>query len=174
MELGVQYVVREARALEQTRQRLGCVDARRADEHREAEPVQTPRFLDDAVVLLTPRLVDEVLTVVARNRAVGRNDRDLEPVDLKELAFFRLRRTGHAGELLKETEIILNGDGRERLRLTADLHVLLGFHRLVQTFAPAAASQRAPGKLIDDDDFAVAHDVFLIAQKQSMRAQGGV
>jgi hypothetical protein len=43
--------------------------ARRADEHREPELVQAPRLLDDRVVLLAPRLVDQVLR---SSRTIGR------------------------------------------------------------------------------------------------------
>ena len=41
--------------------------------------------------------------------------------------------------------------------------LLLGLDRLVQTFAVAAAGHHAAGELVDDDDFAVADDVVLVA-----------
>ena len=68
--LRVQHVVLEAAAAEHLRQRLRRVDARRADEHRVAELVQPARLLDDRVVLLAPRLVDEIVPVVA-DRSAG-------------------------------------------------------------------------------------------------------
>ncbi len=58
------------------RERLGRVDARRADQHRDSRgSCSRSRFLDDRVVLLAPRLVDEVVPVVADHRLVGRDDR---------------------------------------------------------------------------------------------------
>ena len=72
--LRVQDFVRDARALEHARQRLRHVDAHGSDEHRESERVQALRLLENRVVLLAPRLVDEVLPVFADDRPVGRDN----------------------------------------------------------------------------------------------------
>ena len=66
------------------------------------------------------------------------------------------RRAGHAGELLVEAEVVLEGDRGERLVLGLDLDVLLGLERLVQAFRIAPARHHAAGELVDDDDLAVA------------------
>ncbi len=49
--------------------------------------------------------------------------------------------------------------------------MLLGFQRLVQAFGITAALHHASGEFVDDDDFAVADDVILVAVEQRMRAQ---
>jgi hypothetical protein len=67
---------------------------------------------------------------------------------------------GHAAELLIEAEVVLNGDGGERLGLGVDLHAFLGFHGLMQSIAPAATGHFAARLRIDDDDFVVLDDVF--------------
>jgi hypothetical protein len=41
----------------------------------------------------------------------------------------------------------------------------------VQAVGPAPARHRAAGKLVDDDHFAVAHDVLDVAVVQGVRAQ---
>ena len=61
--------------------------------------------------------------------------RDVELVDLLELGRFRFGRTGHAGQLLVHAEVVLEGDGGERLILALDLDAFLGFDGLVQTVA---------------------------------------
>jgi hypothetical protein len=50
---------------------------------------------------------------------------------------------GHARQLLVLAEVVLEGDGGERLVLALDLHLLLGLDGLVQPVAPAAAGHQA-------------------------------
>ena len=105
---------------------------------------------------------------------VGRNHHDFEAVNLVELSRFGFRRSGHAGQFLVHAEIILEGDGRERLVFALDLDVFLGFDRLVQAVGPAAAGHQAAGKLVDDDDFAVFHHVLDVALVQSVSFDRGI
>ena len=140
-------------------------------EHRVAEVVQPPRLLDDRVVLLAARLVDEIVPVVADHRLVRRNDRDLELVDLEELRLFRLGRAGHAGQLVVHAEVVLDRDRRHRLRLALHADAFLGLDRLVQSLRPATARHRAAGELVDDQHLAVLHDVVHVALVQRVRAQ---
>ena len=76
-------------------------------------------------------------------RPVGGDHRDVELVDLLELGGFRFRRAGHAGQLLVHAEVVLEGDGGERLVLALDLDAFLGFDGLVQTIATSGG--RASG-----------------------------
>ena len=85
------------------------------------------------------RLEDEILLVLARDVDVRRDLDDVQVVDLDELLLLRLRRTGHAGELVVEAEVVLQRDRRERLVLLLDADALLRLDRLVQALAPAAA-----------------------------------
>ena len=85
-----------------------------------------------------------------------------------------VRRTGHAGELGIQAEVILEGDRGEGLVLGLDGHTLLGLDRLVQPLGPAAARQGAAGELVDDDHLLVAHDVLDIAAVDGVRTQGSV
>ena len=88
-------------------------------------------LFEDGVEFFALGLVDAVVVVHAAARLVGRNDHDVELVDLVEFAGFRFRGTGHAGELLVETEVVLNGNRRESLRLFLDGDIFLRFKRLV-------------------------------------------
>ena len=71
-------------------------------------------------------------------------------IDLVELSRFGFRRTGHAGQLLVHAEVVLEGDGSERLVLALDLYVLLRFDGLVQSVGPAAARHQASGEFVDN------------------------
>ena len=50
--------------------------------------------------------------------------------------------------------------------------VFLGLQRLMQTFRIAPARHHAAGELVDDDDFAVADDIVLVAREHLVGAQG--
>ena len=107
----------------------------------------------------------------APQRLVRRNDDDVELVDLRELFRFGLRGAGHARQLLVLAEVVLEGDGRERLVLALDLHLFLGLDRLVQAVAPAASGHEAAGELVDDDDLAVLDHVVDVEPEDGVRAQ---
>src|SRR6476469_3324546 len=108
-------------------------------------------------------LKDQIVLVVARHVHVGRDLDDMQVVDLDELLLLRLRRTGHAGELLVETEVVLERDRRERDVLLLDLHALLGLDRLVQALGPATSFHDPAGELVDDLDLTVLYDVVDVA-----------
>ena len=125
----------------------------------------------DRVDLFLERAEDQVVLVLAHHRLVRRNDHRLQVVDLLELEGFRVGRAGHAGQLAVHAEVVLERDRRQRLVLALDVDAFLGLDRLVQAIGPAAAGHEAPGEFVDDHDFAVLHDVVLVAVEQRMRAQ---
>ena len=108
--------------------RSSIVDSR-SDFSIDTVPTSTGRPLlvlledlaDDRVPLLLLGPVDEVRVLDAPQRPVRRDDDDVEVVDLRELLGLGVRRAGHAGQLLVLAEVVLEGDGRERLVLALDL-----------------------------------------------------
>ena len=157
--LGVEDGVDDALALEHAREVLADLDGDRADEHRPALAVDVLDLLDHRVVFLAPGLVDRVVRVLARHGLVGGNDQHAELVNVEELGGLGFRRAGHAGQLLVEAEVVLDGDGGQGLRLALDLDLLLGLDGLVEAVAPAAAGHQAAGVLVHDDDLVVLDDV---------------
>ena len=115
VELGVQHVVLDAAPLEHLGQHLADLDADRAHQHRPAELVLRHDLVDDRVPLAVLGPKHEIGEVVADHLSVGRDDDDLEPVDLAELFGLGLRRPGHARQLVVHAEVVLEGDRRERL-----------------------------------------------------------
>ena len=107
--------------------------------------------------------------VVADHGHVGGDLHHLEPVDLAELVLLGLGRAGHAGELLVHAEVVLQGDGGQRLVLLADGHVLLGLDGLVQALGVAAALEDAAGELVDDEHLAVLHHVLDVLVRTAPR-----
>jgi hypothetical protein len=64
-------------------------------------------------------LVDEVGLSAARSACASGSDH-LQVVGVHQLGGLGLRRTGHAGELVVHAEVVLQGDGGERLVLLLD------------------------------------------------------
>ena len=172
--LGVQHLVLDVLVAQNARQQLGGFNRRGADQRRLAAFARTEDLLDDGVVLLLGGHEHLIAAVVANHRPVGRHDDHFQAVDALELVGLGIRRTGHARQLFVHAEVVLERDRRQRLVFLLDRHVLLGLNRLMQAVAPAPARHHAAGELVDDDDLAVANDVFDVALVQMMSAQQGV
>jgi hypothetical protein len=150
---------------------FGLFDRGGADQHRLQPGIGAFHLGQDRGVFLDLGAIDLVVFVEPRHQHIGRNFHDLELVDVEQFVGFGQRRAGHAGELFVHPEIVLERDRGQRLVFRLNLHVLLGFQRLVQAFRIAPALHHAPGELVDDDHLIVADDVVLVALEQRMRAQ---
>ena len=158
----------DALALEELAEELRGLDGDRADEDRLAGGVALLDVGDDRVELRLDRLEDQVVLVLTRDGDVRRDRDDLEPVDLDELLLLGLRGAGHAGELVVESEVVLERDRGERLVLVLDLDALLRLDRLVEALRPAAPLHDPAGELVDDLDLAVLDDVVDVALEQRL------
>src|SRR4029077_3350327 len=98
-------------AVEHRRELFRLLDRDRADQHRPAFLVLVDDFRDDRVPFLFFRSEYEIGILDAAQRTVGRNDDDVQLVDLVELFGFRVGGAGHAGELSVVSEVVLGGDG---------------------------------------------------------------
>ena len=127
----------------------------------------------DGLELFLLGAVDDVGIFDAQQRLVGGDDDDFELVDLLEFGGFGFGRAGHAAELLVEAEVVLEGDGGQRLVFLADVDAFLGLDGLVQSVGPAAAGHQAAGEGVDDDDFAVLDHVFDVALVERVGLDGG-
>ena len=150
---------------------LGLLDRGGADQHRLQLDAGVVDLAHHRLQLLGAAAIDLVVLVLSRHRTVGRNFDDSELVDLGEFVGLGRGRAGHAGELLVEAEIILEGDGGERDVFRLDRHALLGFQGLMQPFGIASPRHHAAGEFVDDHHLVVADDIFLVLLEQLMRAQ---
>ena len=167
----IQHIVRNVHALQHAGEDFRFLDRGGADEDRLSALARILDDGDDRLVFFAGGAIDLVVLVLAGDRHVGRDLDDVEPVDVHELVGFGRGGAGHAGELLVEAEIVLEGDRGERLVLRLDRHMLLGLERLVQSFGIAPARHHAAGELVDDDDLVVLDDVVLVALEQLVGAQ---
>ena len=109
--------------------------------------------------------------VAANQGPVGRNCGDVEPVDLTIFLNVADRGSGHAGQSVVAPEECLERDGCQGAGFLADGAAFLGLQCLMKPFIVAPPRHHPPGKLVDDDNRAVLHDVVTIALQQRMGAQ---
>src|SRR5262249_10624726 len=171
--LRVQNDVLDALLLQKVRQALGLFDGSCADEHRLPGFVQLLNFIRGSKVFFLLRAINQIWIFDSQQRFVRGNDDDVKVVDFAEFGSFSLRSSGHAGEFFVHTEVILEGDGRERLVLALNLHAFLGFHRLMQAIGPAAAWHETSGEFVNDYDFSIFDHVFNITVIERVRLDGG-
>ena len=174
MLLGVQHLVRELLFLQQLVDDFGVFNGRRAHQHRLTALIAFTNVFDGCVVFLAGRLVHAVQLVFPAADAVGRNHHGFQAVNFLELVGFGIGRSGHAGKLAVQAEIVLKGDGCQRLVLGLNLHTLFGLYRLVQTVAPASPRHQTAGELINDHDLTVLHNIVLVAVVEMVSTQCGV
>ena len=125
--------------------------------------------IDDCVELRGLGLVDEVVHVLSYHRLVRRDLHDVKRIYLLELLALGHCGTGHTGELVIESEVVLECNGRESLALVLNVDTLFCFDRLMQTLVVASAEHDASGELVDYEHLAVLHDIVNIAAHDAYR-----
>ena len=171
MLAGVEDIVLQTFFFQKLAEHLGFLDRRGADQNGLALGMRLFDFFDDGVVFFLCRAVDPVVLVNPRDFAVGRHLDDAKPVDLGEFVGFGHGSAGHARQLFVKTEIVLECHAGQGHVLRANLAAFLGFDGLMQTFGQASACHHATREFVDQHDFAVAHDVILVALIELMGAQ---
>ena len=157
--LCVQDVMLDALALEHVGQLLRLLNGHGAHQDRLALLVALLDLAHHRPQLARLGLVHHVVVVNALHGLVGGDLHDVQLVDGAELFLLGHSGTGHAGELVIEAEVVLEGDGSQGLGLVGHLHVLLGLDGLVQALVIPAAEHQAAGELVHDDDLSVLDHV---------------
>ena len=172
MILRVEHLMLNCLLLKHRRKQFGFLNGDSPYQYRLARVMALDDLFNHSLIFLALAAVDAVGVIRAAQFLVGRNTNTVEAVNLLEFRGFRVSRSCHARELVVQTEIILEGDGRKRLVFARDLYALFSFDRLVKAVRPAPAGHHAPGKFIDDDHLAVAHDIINVLFKELMRLNG--
>ncbi len=134
MIFGVEHIVLDLFLGQEFRKGLGRLDARRTNQHRGALVAELYDILHYSLELLLGSQIDQVVGIDTDHRLIGGNDHHVETVDLVKLESFSIRRTGHAGELFIQAEIILKGGGCQCLAFVLNGHAFLCLDGLVQAF----------------------------------------
>ncbi len=160
--------------LESGGDQLGHFDGSGSNEGGLLLRVESQDFPCDHAELSFVGLVDDVGLVNTEAWSVGGDGDNVKTVDLAELVFFGLCRTGHTAELLVKSEEVLEGDGCNGLALVLNGNAFLCFECLVEAVAEAATEHHAPGVFIDDHDFSVSDDVVDISGEEAVGFDGCV
>ena len=155
MVLGVEHIVLDALALEHIRQLLRLFNGDGAHQNGLSLLVALLDLPDDGTELARFILIHHIVVVNALDRAVGGDLHNVQFIDGAKLLLLGHGSTRHAGELVVQAEVVLEGDGGQGLGFVGYLHVLLGLDGLVEALVIAAAEHQAAGELVHDDDLAL-------------------
>ncbi|MNS85323.1 hypothetical protein D3C72_1191850 [compost metagenome] len=173
MEFSVQYVVLDTRFIEFMRNHFGFLDRDGTHQYRLTCSGTLADIFDDRLNFFRFGHVHQIRHIFTDHWAVSRDDNGIQFVDGAEFERFGICSTGHARQFFVQTEVVLEGDRSQRLVFVLNIHAFFGFHSLVQTIRPATALHGTTGMFINDDHFAVFHDVIHIAGEQHVSAQCG-
>ena len=182
MILGVKHIVLDMLFLQQLGQLFTLLNANGTHQHRLALFVAGLDLLDHGTELARLGLKDHIRMIHTDQRFVGGDLHHVQLVDLAELGRLGGGRTGHTGQLLIQTEVVLEGNGGKSLALVLHLDALFGLNGLVQTLVIATAQHNTAGEFVYDQHLTVfdhivnipAHDTDGLDGLVNVVQQGGV
>ena len=157
--LGVQNVMGNAFLFQQLGEHLGLLNGDGAHQHRLTLFMTLLHLGNHCAELSCLGLVNHIRMVNTNHGLVSGNLDDVQIVDLNELVFLGQRGTGHTGEFVVKTEIVLEGNGGKGFGLVGNIHAFLCLDGLMQTLGVAAAIHQSSGEFIYDDDLTVLDHV---------------
>ena len=167
----VQYIMRNIFLLQHTRKQFTHFHGSGTHQGRTAHASQFFHFLDHGLVFLPLGFVYKILLVFSDHFYVGRNGYHIQFIDAPELGGFRFGGTGHTGQLMIHTEVVLQGDGGIGLRGGFDLHIFLRFDGLVQPVGITASFEDTARLFIHDLHRSFEYHVLDIFFKQGIGFQ---
>ncbi len=159
VQFRIQYIVRNLTQGKHLAQHFGYFYRCRTYQYRTTCIDHLLDFLDNRLVLFTFGLIDTIVHINTGNRTIGRDNHYIQFIDVPKLARFGFRRTGHTGELMIHTEIVLQSDCSKCLRSGFNLHAFLGFYRLMQSVTPTASFHDTSGLLVNNLHLTVHNDI---------------
>ena len=168
---GVKHIVGDAALLQHLAQHLGFLNGNGADQNRLPGGMTGGNILNHGVKFTGLGAVNNVGQVVAHHRLVGGDNHHIHAVNGAELFLLSLGGTGHAGQLIIHTEVILQGNAGQRLALITHNNIFLGLDSLVQTVAVTAALHQTAGKFINNDDLVILYHIIAVFFEQMLSLQ---
>ena len=159
---------------EHGRNALRLFHACRSDQDRLSGLVALGNVVGHLTELCLFVAVNQIRIVFTNHGLIRGDGDDTECVGAHEFGGFGLGRSGHTGQFFIQPEIVLQGDRGQCLVLGLNGHTLFGFNGLVDALVIPAPSENTAGVLIDNQHFAVDHDVVLVAFKQRAGLNGVV
>ena len=170
--LGVEDGMGDAPLFQQAGEVLALFDGNGAHQDGLALLMAGHDLVNNGPVLAGFVLIDHVRVIQTDDRLIGGDLDNIQAVDGLKLLRLGDGGAGHAGELVIETEVVLEGDGGQGFVLLLDIHMLLGLDGLVEALGIAAAQHQAAGELIHDDDFPVLDNIVNVPLHDAVGLQG--
>ena len=155
----VQNIVWNLFFLEQLRHVFGGLNRCRTNQHRALLLYNAANFFNHRVVFFRLGSVDDVIMVETLDWLVGRNNHNIQPIDLVEFERFGICGTCHTRQFFVEAEVILEGCRGQRLAFRLNIDVFLCFDGLMQTFPPATPWHGTASVFINNHNLTVTDDV---------------
>ena len=162
MQLGIQYVVLDLAHGKHLAQHLRDFDRGGTHQYGASCRHHFLYLFDDGFIFFAFCFVNAVVHVDTGNGAVGWNNHYVQFVDVPQFAGFSLCRTGHTGQLVVHTEVVLQRNGGKSLCGSFYLHAFLGFDGLVQTVRITTSFHDTSRLLIHNLHLAVNYHIFVI------------
>ena len=159
MEFGIQHGMLDTVHFQFVGQFLGFLNGHRTHKDRLTLLVAGLDLADDGLILTLFGFIHRVGVIRTDHRFVGGHFHHVQIINFAELVFLGKGRTGHTGQLLIHTEIVLEGDGGHSAVFFLDFHTLFGLDSLVQTVGEAASRHNTSRKGIDDENLVILDHV---------------
>ena len=171
MQFRIQYVVLDFAHGQHLAQHFGDFNGSGTYQDRTSGFYHLLDFFDNGFVFFAFGFVNAVVHVVTGNGAVGRDNDYIQFVDVPKLACFRFGSTGHTGQLVIHTEVVLQGNRRESLCGGFHLHAFFGFDGLVQTVGVTAAFHDTSGLLVHNLHLTVDYHILVVFLEHGVSLQ---
>ena len=171
MQLRIQYAVLDLTHGKHFAQHFGDFYRSRTHQYRTSCLYQFFDFFDNGFILFAFGLVHAVIHIFTCDRAVSRDNDYIQLVDVPEFACFRFGSTGHTGQLVIHTEVVLQSDRGESLCGSFYFHTFFCFDCLVQSVGVAATFHDTTCLLVYDLHLSVDHYVFVVFLEHGVSLQ---
>ena len=150
VQFGIKNVVLYFAHGQHTAKLLAYLNRCRTHQYRTSLINQLDNLFNNSLIFFALGLIYTVVLVYTGYRLVGRNNHHIQLIDIPKLTGFSLGRTGHTGQLMIHSEIVLKCDSCECLGSGLNVNPLLSLHRLMQTVRPATALHYTSRLFIDN------------------------
>ena len=162
VQFGVQYVVFDLAHGKHLAQHFRNFYGSGTYQYRASGLNQLLDLFDNGFVFFAFGFVNAVIHIFTGDRTVGGDYHHIQFVDVPKFACFRFGSTGHTGQLMIHTEVILQGNRCKSLCGSFHFHTFFRFNSLVQSVRVAAAFHDTAGLFINDFHLSVYNDIFIV------------
>ena len=168
---GIQHIVFDVAHSQHFAEFFRDFDRSSTHQDRPTRLRKTFNFLNNGIVFLTCGAVYAVVHIFTRDRTVGRNNHNVEFVDVPKLTRLSFSRTGHTRQLVVHTEIVLQRDSSESLSSRLHFNTFLRLDSLVQTVRITASLHNTSGLFVNNLHLSVHNDVLVVFLEQRVGFQ---